>query len=179
MFMIRTNLCCGSLLVIGLLAPVAPPLCAQDSPVYTDTLQNGFDDWSWATVDLVNAAPVHSGAASIKVTAKAWEAFRVHATSPLTTASYASLTFWVNGGAAGGQPLSLQATVNGNAQTAVDLGTAPANSWKQFTLTMAALGIAAQPNFDGFWIQNNSPNDLSATPFFIDDIALTAAAGGG
>ncbi|HZR21038.1 MAG TPA: IPT/TIG domain-containing protein [Verrucomicrobiae bacterium] len=177
--MIRINLRLGTGLVFGLLAPLALTLCAQDLPVYTDALQNGLEDWSWATVDLANATPVHSGAASIKVSAKAWEAFRVHAPTPLTTAAYSTLTFWVNGGAAGGQPLSLQATVNGNAQTAVDLGAAPANSWKQYTISMTALGIAAQPNFDGFWIQNNSPTDLSASPFFIDDITLTAAAGGG
>jgi hypothetical protein len=179
MFMIRINLHLGSWLVGGLLAPAALTLCAQDLPVYTDALQNGLEDWSWATVDLANATPVHGGAASIKVSAKAWEAFRVHAAAPLTTAAYSSLSFWVNGGAAGGQPLSLQATVDGNAQTAVDLGTASANSWKQYTISMAALGIAAQPNFDGFWIQNNSANDLSAFPFFIDDITLSAAAGGG
>jgi len=180
MFMIRINLCFGSLVAVGLLAGAATPACAQaDLPVYTDALQNGFENWSWATVDLANASPVHSGAASIKVTAKGWEAFRVHATAPIATASYSSLTFWINGGAAGGQPLSLQATVNGNAQTAVDLGMAAANSWKQYTISMAALGLAGQASFDGFWIQNNSANDLSASPFYIDDITLIAAAAGG
>src|ERR1039457_5289867 len=41
-------------------------VCAQTTQtVYTDSLQNGWQDWSWATVNLATPAPVHGGASSI------------------------------------------------------------------------------------------------------------------
>ena len=33
-----------------------------DQPVYTDTLGSGWQDWSWAAVNLANMAPVYSAA---------------------------------------------------------------------------------------------------------------------
>jgi hypothetical protein len=44
----------------------APP---QDNlPIYNDNLVNGFQNWSWATVNMTNTSPVHSGIYSISVT---------------------------------------------------------------------------------------------------------------
>ena len=47
--------------------------CAQ-APLatYTDGLVNGFEDWSWATRDLNNASPVHTGNRSISASAAYW-----------------------------------------------------------------------------------------------------------
>src|SRR5579859_7609423 len=42
--------------------------------IYTDRMINGFQDWSWATHNLSNTNPVHSGSNSISVTASAWQA---------------------------------------------------------------------------------------------------------
>ena len=39
-------------------------------------------------------------------------------------------------------------------------------------MTLAALGVAGQSGFDGFWIQNTTGNTLPA--FYVDDIALNA-----
>jgi len=142
--------------------------------LYDDQLENAAEDWSWATVDLANATPVHAGAKSIKVTAGSFEAFRIHFHSPISTASYNGVTFWMNGGAAGGQPLVIAATVNDTAQAAFTLAAPAANTWQKYTVTVAQLGLTALPNFDGFWIQNNSGAAIS--PFFIDDIDLVGAA---
>ncbi|MEZ4716074.1 MAG: hypothetical protein R2851_08295 [Caldilineaceae bacterium] len=48
-----------------------------DLTVYADALAPGWEDWSWdSAVDLANAAPVYSGAASIAVTYEAaWAGF--------------------------------------------------------------------------------------------------------
>ena len=143
-------------------------------PIYTDQLLNGFEDWSWAAVDLANPVPVHSGVHSIKVTAGAFQALYIHFTTPVSFASYAGLTFWIHGGDGGGQPLLVQATVDGNAQTAVDIGTAVANTWQQHTLSFTDLGLAGMANFNGFWIQSTSGQALS--PFYVDDIELSAGA---
>src|SRR2546423_1386860 len=73
-------------------------------PIYTDHLANGFQDWSWAARNLANGSPTHSGTASISVTANAWEAISLHQ-SDFDTSPYSSISFWANGGVAGGQNL--------------------------------------------------------------------------
>ena len=35
--------------------------------IYTDSLQNGWENWSWASVNLNNTNPVHGGPASVSV----------------------------------------------------------------------------------------------------------------
>lgn len=150
---------------------VAPPPGGQT--IYDDLLHDA-EDWSWAVVDLNNGAPVHSGIKSAKVTADSYEAFRVHFNAPVTPASYTGLSFWINGGTTGAQPLLIQATINDVAQSAVTLPAPPANAWQKYTVSMADLGLVGKPNFDGFWIQNNSGQTIS--PFYIDDIEFVTAA---
>ena len=41
---------------------------AQDQAIYTDSLQNGWQDWGWATLNYNNSSPVHSGSKSVAVT---------------------------------------------------------------------------------------------------------------
>src|SRR5690348_15420970 len=50
---------------------------AADLSVYTDSLQNGWENWSWAQT-ASSATPAHSGAASLAVTSAAWEAAYFH-----------------------------------------------------------------------------------------------------
>ncbi|HEX8637959.1 MAG TPA: glycoside hydrolase family 44 protein [Pyrinomonadaceae bacterium] len=137
--------------------------------VYADSLQNGWENWSWAAVNLNNASPAR-GAASAGVNAGAWQAFYLHHAT-FSTAGYASVNFWIHGGTAGGQRLQVQATVGGAAQTAVVLPNLAANAWQQISIPLASLGVASA-NIDGFWIQ-----DLSGTTqpvFYVDDIMLVA-----
>lgn len=46
--------------------------------VYTDSLQNGWQDWGWATINYNNTNPVHSGSDSISVTCGAFQAVYMH-----------------------------------------------------------------------------------------------------
>lgn len=46
--------------------------------VYDSTLENGFEDYSWAARDFSNPSPVHSGTASIRVDAHQYEALSLH-----------------------------------------------------------------------------------------------------
>ena len=39
-----------------------------DQSIYTDTLQNGWQNWGWTQIDYANSSPVHSGTKSIAVT---------------------------------------------------------------------------------------------------------------
>jgi hypothetical protein len=142
-----------------------------DLPVYTDGLVNGFQDWSWAPHVLTNATPVYAGADSISVSAAAWQALYLHH-DDLDTHLYSGLSFWLNGGTAGGQRLQVQAMLGTNAQSPYALSALTANTWKQFTIPLSSLGAANKTNFEGFWIQLTTSG--TANTFYVDDIRLTA-----
>jgi hypothetical protein len=144
-----------------------------DQPIYTDSLQNGWVPYGWTQIDYNNASPVHSGSKSIAVTITndTYQAIYIHHTA-FDTTPYSALTFWINGGASGGQQLNAQAELNGAGQTAVPLAALAANTWTQITIPLSSLGVAGQPNMDGFWIQDAVG---SAKPtFYLDDITLLA-----
>src|ERR1051326_733810 len=91
----------------GMCLAASTSLFAQvDVPIYGDVLQNGWQNWSWATVNLANTQPVHSGTHSISVSAGPWQAFYA-AHDAFNTSGYTNLVFWVNGGASGGQHIQI------------------------------------------------------------------------
>jgi len=142
-----------------------------DLVAYDDFLQNNWQNWSWATVNL-SATPAHTGQYSISVTANNsptdWQAMYLHIAT-MNDSGYTNLTFWVNGGV-GGQSAVVAATLNGNPQTSIEIGPLPANSWKQVNCSLAALGVASQANFTGFWIQAEGGSPVPT--FYVDDITL-------
>lgn len=142
-----------------------------DQAIYTDSLLNGWENWSWATVNLAATSPVHAGSRSIAVNAAAWQALYLHHAA-FDSSNYTHLSFWIHGGSTGGQRLLVQAQLNGTAQTAVALAPLTANTWQQYTLSLSSLGVANKPNLDGFWIQDSSGTTQAA--FYVDDIALIA-----
>ena len=147
-------------------------LPAGSQSIYDDALENGWQNYGWATLNYANTSPVHgSSGTSIRVDAGAYQALYLHHDS-FDATPYASLTFWIHGGTVGGQTLQLQAHVNGNALPAVVIPTPQANTWQQVTLSLASLGAQAQGSFDGFWIQNSGGATLPT--FYVDDIALIA-----
>jgi hypothetical protein len=159
-------------LIVALLVLAVLRTSAQTTQVvYDDALENGWTSWGWATtINFANTSPVHSGSDSISVTCGGGnQALYLHAAA-FDSTPYTNLTFWINGGASGGQHVQVQATLNGSAQTAVSLPPLPTNAWTQVNVSLSALGVADQPNMDGFWIQSQS---ASAIPtFYVDDISL-------
>ncbi len=157
-----------------LLAALAFQLTARAYQIiYDDALENGWANWSWATVNLANASPVHSGSDSISVTANNtptdWEALYLDI-SAMSTSGFTNLTFWINGGT-GGQAVLVQGILGGIAQTpGVQIGPLPTNSWQQVTLSLSALGVANQANFTGFWLQAQGSSNIPT--FYVDDISL-------
>src|SRR5262245_54327499 len=118
-----------------LLAGVA---CANDdqlifaeftNTVYgTHTYNNGWQDWGWVPVYSTNN-PTHSGSNALCLAPNgSYQALHfVH--GPIDSSLYTSLTFWLNGGSAGGQAVQVSATLGGAEQTRKDVGPAPTNSW--------------------------------------------------
>ena len=141
----------------------------SDQPIYADSLQNGWVDYSWAQVNLSNASPTHGGTASASVNAGGYQAIYLHHNS-FSTANYTNLSFWINGGAGGGQPLQVNATSGGSPLTTVNLAPLTANSWQQVTISLAALGLNASSVMDGFWVQSRSGTTIPT--FYVDDIVL-------
>jgi hypothetical protein len=154
--------------VLGLAAGLLSA-AAQDQDIYTDALQNSWQNWSWATVNLTAASPVHSGTRSAAVTAGAWAAVYFHHDA-FDSSGFSSLTFWIHGGSPGGQRLQIQGILSGAAQTAVAIRAT--NGWQQVTVTLAALGVANKPDLDGFWIQDAS--GTAQPTFYVDDMKLIA-----
>ena len=147
---------------------------AQDQVVYDNALENGWQDYSWATVSFVNTTPVHAGSDSISVVdpTTQYEAFYLHHNA-FDDSAYQSLSFWIYPTKSGSNQLLVQATLSGTGQTVIDLSftAVQAKAWQQITLSLASLGVANKTNFDGFWIQNITG---AALTFYVDDIALLA-----
>jgi hypothetical protein len=143
----------------------------SNQSVYTDSLQSGWENWSWAATVLNNLSPTHAGTASIKITATAYQALYLHHAA-FDSSPYASLSFWIHGGTSGGQRMQVQALLSGAAQTAVPIGPLAANAWQQVTIPLSSLGAANKPNLDGFWIQDTTGTTQPA--YFVDDIQVVA-----
>ncbi len=161
-------------IVAALLCCLALPALARaqtDDTVYTDALVNGWQNYSWATVNFSNTQPVQAGSDSISVSAGPYQALYLHQTA-FDSSIYANLVFWINGGSSGGQLLQVQATLNGAAETVVTIPALAANTWQRITIPLASLGVANQPDMDGFWIQDRS--GTTQPTFYVDTISITA-----
>lgn len=158
--------------VLGGLLLLGPAVRAQ-SPllIYTDHLANGFQDWSWAARNLTNTSPAHAGNCSISVTASAWQALSFWH-QDLNAPAYTNLTFWANGGTAGGQKLQVYVQFGTNSGPVYQLSALPANSWQFFQLSLSKLGVANATNLNRINLQLTA-SGASGT-FYIDEVQLTA-----
>jgi alpha-N-arabinofuranosidase len=156
-------------------APANGPI-NDDQIIYGEraSLNNGWANWNYgSTLAFSNTAPVHSGNISISATMPGYsKIWFVH--DPVDATLYDNFTFWVNGGASGGQHLQVAASTNWIDGTWVNIGPLQANTWQQITVPLAALGVAGATNLNNLWINNWGGG---AQPvFYLDDIALTAKA---
>jgi hypothetical protein len=149
--------------------------------VYTDSLVNGFQDWGWATHNYANTSPVHSGSDSVSVTIATanYDGLQIcrAAGTDLDSTPYNSLTFWINGGASGGQQLQVYGLLHYGStqnvsQASVALASLQTNVWQQIRIPLSSLGVASKTNFTGFVIQSR----IGAVQpiFYVDDIQLNA-----
>jgi hypothetical protein len=161
-------------LIVSVAILAALPCAAQENQlIYDDALQNGWQNYGWATLNYANTTPVHGGSLSISVTdpGTSYQAISLHH-SKQDTSLYQSVSFWIYVTTSAAQPLQVKATRNGATQTVVKLSNLTVNGWKQVTLSLASLGVANVTDFDGFWIQNATGGPQT---FYVDDVALIAA----
>lgn len=154
--------------------PPAVGVAVANLPLYTDELVNGFQNWSWATVNFQNSAPVNSGSYSISVNDATGSQALAFMRSEFNDSPYTSFSFWVNGGSAGGQLLQIVGLLDDATKgTNILSFNLSANTWQQVTIPLSSLGVANKTNVTGFYIQGHS-NGSQAT-FYVDDVQLVAA----
>ncbi len=159
-------------MICAMISALACAAAAQtDMTIYDDALQNGWEHWGWATDDLSSSGTVHSGTRAISVLAGGWEALYLHVPA-MNSGSYTSLTFWIHGGTAGGQPLGVRGLLSGSEQTVVPITPPASNMWRSVSISLADLGVANSSSFDGFWIQSQTAGAIPV--FYVDDISLRA-----
>jgi hypothetical protein len=156
-----------------------PAVLHADQPVYDDALENGWQNWGYTELNYANTSPVHSGGDSISVTiTNAWQGIQIWHSDQDST-PYVSINFWLNGGPGGGQRLQVYGLLdtNGSQNYATSpryrLSPLPANGWQLYSVPLAQLDVAGQPNFTGFVIQD-ALGQTQAT-FYADDISLVSA----
>ncbi|HYN41662.1 MAG TPA: glycoside hydrolase family 44 protein, partial [Thermoanaerobaculia bacterium] len=160
-------------------ALVAPAASAQLS-VYTDSLQNGFTDWSWGTRNLAQTAVVHSGTAAISFEPDAWAGLFLHRDAGFTGTEYEAIELWVRGSGAGGQQLTVAILTGGSPTGSAPLagfvegGSIPAGSWAKATVPFSALGLTTG-SWDGLWLQDSSGGNQAT--IYVDDVRLLARTG--
>ncbi|MBE7171690.1 MAG: IPT/TIG domain-containing protein [Williamsia sp.] len=122
-----------------------PPLPDFTFPIYTDALQNTFQDWSYTdTHDFNSTANVRQGSKSIKAVYNAgngYQGLTFHAGTAASTAGYTRLEFSVFGetGTAGKK---INVIVNGNYGSPYQV-TIVGGEWTTYSVTMANIGNPA------------------------------------
>lgn len=117
-----------------------PPLADFPYAIYTDALQNGFQDWSWATRDFNSTENIRQGNKSIKVTygVGGYEGITFHNDGGPATGSYTKLEFSVFGMlATAGKKLNV--VINGGWGSAYPV-TIVGGEWTTYSLNLSALG---------------------------------------
>ncbi len=151
---------------------------SDDMQIYSGRFVNGWGDgWSWMTRYPTNN-PVYTSnsvfVASNSMALVPSATYVVWLLKPYTTVDatlYTNLTFWINGGATGGQIISVNGELGGSSSGLPTVSvTAPTNLWKQVTISLASLGVN-KTNLTGIGFNNGA----STNPFFIDDMRLIAA----
>ncbi|HZU87462.1 MAG TPA: glycoside hydrolase family 44 protein [Anaerolineaceae bacterium] len=156
------------------LLPVHTVQAQSLTPIYSDTLASGWSDWSWnVSVNWAHAATVHSGSAAVAVTfTQGWDGLQLgwQGAQPLELESSSSLVFWVNGGASGGQTVSVSAG-NDCVDATLEI-TLTANTWTRYEIPLQPLGNPARITHIT-WFNNTGS---SRPVFYLDDIGWQSSA---
>ena len=139
-------------------------------PIYTNYLVNGFQNYSWATVNFSTVYD-QSNCVSVVNNTNYQAVYFGHVN--FNTSPYNALDFWINGGSSGGQQVQVAGALNGNAPTDYSLGKLHTNTWQHFTIPLSSLDVTGATNCSGFWIQGASNDPQPA--FYVCNMQLLAA----
>jgi len=153
------------------LLPSLKAVAQTNYSIYSDELDNGFQNWSWGSFNFANGSPVHSGTNSIALTSVAWDAISFeHA--DFNPAPYTNLNFWINSGGQGGQVINLYLQYGSNTAAGYQLpALAATTNWQQFILPFRTLNVAGVTNLNRINFQLTAAG--TTNPFYLDDVNLT------
>ena len=123
-----------------------PPLADFPYAIYTDALQNGFQDWSWAGRDFNSTAIVRQGTTAIKAIygSGGYEGITFHNDGGPATGAYTQLELSIFGTAGtGGKTMNV--IINGGWGSPYTF-TIAEGEWKTISFTMSAIGNPANLN---------------------------------
>ncbi|MGA9334425.1 MAG: cellulase family glycosylhydrolase [Rudaea sp.] len=153
---------------------------ASDLVVYDDASKNGFDqncsfNDAGGDFNFANTNPVHSGTDSIRLTPENYNAVSWCTPVTLATTTYSGISFWVNGGASGGEDLDVAVALTGTRVAHASLATLygqalPANTWVHITASFDAAPTQYSGSFDQFWVGSNT--DGVQPDVYVDDVSL-------
>ena len=155
------------LIVLVLISALAQ---AQNRVVYDDALGTGFQDWSWAMVDLANTNPVAVGSFSVALEPDAWGGLMFHSDNSILLSEYNRLRFRIHGGSTGGQAVRFYIQSGSSVLGDIVLDSPVAGSWQQVTLHFGHdMGIQSG-SFNDIVFQANSENDQPTV--YVDQVEL-------
>jgi hypothetical protein len=148
-----------------------PPPLNGGMAIFEDGLVSGWQNWSWSTTVGAETTVVSTGASSLAVTLGGGGLSLHH--DNLDTENFTTFTFWINGGAVGGQQLVVNIERNDGVRPAVALSPLVANTWQKITIPLADLG--AGNILDLNRITFRAASGGSAATFYLDDMRLDLA----
>ncbi|MEJ0058752.1 MAG: hypothetical protein WDM79_03810 [Terricaulis sp.] len=136
--------------------------------IYDDALAPGWNNWSWAEVE-IGATISDPEERPISVRAQGWQALYLQHAA-FSTTGYSELTFFIHGGAAGGQTISVIAVdARGEPIDRFFRVVPEANAWTEVHVPLSEIG-ASDTSITGFFIQNGTPEPTRR--FLVNEIAL-------
>ncbi len=168
-------------LLLVLLCAFGTAFGQANLPLYLNTLENAFQNWSWIPNNFADASHAPPGfTRSISATANGdWQAISlgcnvVNAYQGLNLAPYQNLVFWMNGGAVGGQKIQVfTGDFNGSPLgVAYSLPALPTNTWTQFTIPLSTICPPGTTNINRFTFQLTPYGGTNT--WYLGDIYLSA-----
>lgn len=146
----------------------ASPASAADLPkpfvLYDDELKNGWQNWSWAKVQL--GVNVGNGK-PIKVEGDPWSALALHHDA-FSTEGFTKLTFYINGGGAGGQQLMVKVQADGKIIESDYVISPKAKTWAMVEVPLKEIK-ADNRSIDGIVLQGR---DSAYPAYYVTRIQL-------
>lgn len=167
-------------------AAQTPEVPAATIAVYDDALQNGFENFSWGTVNFASTTQPHTGNNAILFTAHSFQGLSfARPAQPVSVASYPELRFWIRGDAGGESfNFSLQSGATLHADVALNQfitgGAVVAGAYREVRIRFADPPISYSGTFERINIQDASGNAVgNAQVVRIDDVVLVSNGAGG
>ena len=158
------------------------PAAVTEQTIYTDSLQNNWQDFSWGTVNFANTINPHTGNNAIRFDADSFEGLSfAKPGAAISAAQYPELRFFIRG-TAGGENFQFSLQTAGTLHANVPLaglvtgGAIAAGSYREVRVRFADPPISYSGTFERINIQ-----DATGTPVanpqivYIDSVSLIAA----